>query len=282
MIQGLIVLFVGADVLILYVWNTRRRRRQRGAAAAADGGGRMTAWGWTGDAAGSALRGARSDRHRRRAARRARVLPHDPADRGALDRLVGVRRHARDRLRDLGGDARRAAARLGRRRRRASPGSASASSRSSPAPSNLNIVFRADLIASMFVFSTPLVFAGIGGMFSERSGVVNIGLEGMMLMGAFFGVYGADKGGSWVVGHRRRDARRRPDGARARVLLDPPARRPDRERHGGQLPRARDHRLLLLPALPRRGRAGRRLVDPGRRRSPTSRTGGSSARRSAT
>jgi ABC-type uncharacterized transport system permease subunit len=65
---------------------------------------------------------------------------------------------------------------------------------------NLNSVFTASLIASMLVFSTPLVFAGIGGMYSERSGVVNIGLEGMMLMGAFFGVYGADKGGSWVVG----------------------------------------------------------------------------------
>jgi simple sugar transport system permease protein len=65
---------------------------------------------------------------------------------------------------------------------------------------NLNIVFSASLIASMLVFSTPLVFAGIGGVFSERSGVVNIGLEGMMLMGAFWGVYGADKGHSWVVG----------------------------------------------------------------------------------
>jgi len=66
--------------------------------------------------------------------------------------------------------------------------------------SNLNLVFTASLIASMFVFSTPLVFGAIAGTFSERSGVVNIGLEGMMLMGAFWGVYGADKGHSWVVG----------------------------------------------------------------------------------
>jgi simple sugar transport system permease protein len=65
---------------------------------------------------------------------------------------------------------------------------------------NLSTVFTASLIASMFVFSTPLVFGSIAGIFSERSGVVNIGLEGMMLMGAFWGVYGADKGGSWVVG----------------------------------------------------------------------------------
>jgi simple sugar transport system permease protein len=65
---------------------------------------------------------------------------------------------------------------------------------------NLNQVFDAQLIAQTFAFTTPLVFAAMGGIFSERSGVVNIGLEGMMLMGAFWGVYGADKGGSWVVG----------------------------------------------------------------------------------
>lgn len=48
--------------------------------------------------------------------------------------------------------------------------------------------------------ATPLILAAIGEVYLERAGILNLGLEAMMLLGAFFGVLGASLSGSPIIG----------------------------------------------------------------------------------
>ncbi|GAB2752465.1 simple sugar transport system permease protein [Amycolatopsis magusensis] len=44
----------------------------------------------------------------------------------------------------------------------------------------------------------PILLAGLGGLWAERSGVINIGLEGMMILGTWGAAWGAYYGGPWA------------------------------------------------------------------------------------
>jgi general nucleoside transport system permease protein len=56
------------------------------------------------------------------------------------------------------------------------------------------------LLAPTLAFAAPLVFAAIGELISEKAGVINIQLDGMMLSGAFCGVWAALVSGSLTAG----------------------------------------------------------------------------------
>ncbi|OJX46997.1 MAG: ABC transporter permease [Chloroflexi bacterium 44-23] len=61
-------------------------------------------------------------------------------------------------------------------------------------------VFFINLIAATFRVSTPILLAAIGETFTERAGILNLGIEGIMFFGAFVGFFAADLSGSLWFG----------------------------------------------------------------------------------
>jgi simple sugar transport system permease protein len=61
---------------------------------------------------------------------------------------------------------------------------------------DLSSIITIALFASALRMATPIIFATMGGIFSSHTGIFNVGLEGMMLIGSFFAVYGSVQTGS--------------------------------------------------------------------------------------
>ena len=62
---------------------------------------------------------------------------------------------------------------------------------------NLDLIF--GIIQIILIATTPLVFAGIGELVTEKSGVLNLGVEGMMLIGAVTGFVTLVITGSYIL-----------------------------------------------------------------------------------
>ena len=61
-------------------------------------------------------------------------------------------------------------------------------------------IFSADFISSVLRLSTPILFSGLAALITDKAGVINIGLEGIMLSAALAGVVGSAFGGNAFVG----------------------------------------------------------------------------------
>ena len=93
------------------------------------------------------------------------------------------------------------------------------------------------ILAAGVASGTILLFAAIGEIFAERSGVLNLGVEGMMLIGAVAGFSIAASTGQPMARAGRGDARRRPAEHDPRGHDHPLPGRPGRLRPGPDLPR---------------------------------------------
>lgn len=59
-------------------------------------------------------------------------------------------------------------------------------------------IFSSGTLGAALAWAMPLALAGLGGLWSERAGVINIGLEGMMILGTWGAAFGAIHGGPWM------------------------------------------------------------------------------------
>jgi general nucleoside transport system permease protein len=64
----------------------------------------------------------------------------------------------------------------------------------------LEDIFTASVFASAIRLATPYIFAALGETLGQRSGILNLGVDGIMLMGAFFGFYAVYRTDSLVLG----------------------------------------------------------------------------------
>ena len=124
------------------------------------------------------------------------------------------------------------------------------------------VVVWSALLGSMLRYATPLIFAAHRRAVHRALGRRQHRARGDDADGRVLRHPRRRQARTVVAGAARADRRGRPDGARARVLLDPPARRPDRRRDGDQLPRARSDRLPVHRHLRQRGDADRHPLDP--------------------
>ncbi|GAA2706010.1 ABC transporter permease [Micromonospora olivasterospora] len=69
----------------------------------------------------------------------------------------------------------------------------------SAAPAGRNFMPMVNMVRATFVLALPLIFGALAGVLCERSGVVNVAIEGQLLMGAFSGaLFGSLSGNVWV------------------------------------------------------------------------------------